>query len=516
MKVADLLAHAAARFPELAAAVHHDRSITFRDLYQASGRLAEHLRRLDLPAGSRIAILFENSIEYIIAYFAAFDSGLVTVPLDTSLAPESLNYILKDSGASVLIVQGKYRRNLDAILEGNKQLTALVSDKPLQPTNGTPVALLKDVLASELVLPDPGERAREPLTEDSPHELAAVFYTSGSTGKPKGVMLSHRNLVSNTMATVEYLRLQTGDSVMTILPFYYIYGNSLLLTHVACGGTVVIDNRFMYPEVVLDEMEKQRVTGFSGVPSTFMILLNNTSFTKRQFPRLRYFTQAGGGMAPEVVRRLMDAFPAKEVWIMYGQTEAAPRVTYCPPEKLLEKLGTIGIPVPGVEVKIVDDNGNELPPDQPGEIAVGGPNVMLGYWNQPDDTRDVLRNGWLITGDLARKDKDGYIFVVGRKREIIKASGHRVSAKEIEERILENQKVSEVAVFGVPDEVFGEAIKAAVVLKPGQTSDAREIQGWCQKKLAAFKVPKTVVFMEALPKYQSGKVNKLELKELPS
>jgi acyl-CoA synthetase (AMP-forming)/AMP-acid ligase II len=217
-------------------------------------------------------------------------------------------------------------------------------------------------------------------------------------------------------------------------------------------------------------------------------------------------------MAPEVTRRLMGAFPDKEIWIMYGQTEASPRVTYCPPEMLEEKLGSIGIPVPGVQVKIVDEDLNELPPGEAGEIAVGGPNVMLGYWNQPEDTAEVLRNGWLITGDLARKDEDGYIYVVGRKREIIKSAGHRVSAKEIEERILEYDKVVEAAVFGVPDDVFGEAIKAAVVLKPGEKAGAKDIQSWCQKRLAAFKVPKEVEFLDALPKYQSGKVNKLELK----
>jgi long-chain acyl-CoA synthetase len=515
MKVADLLARAAARFAATPAVVHHESRISFEELYRASGNLAARLRKLDLPAGSRAAILFENSIEYAVAYFAVFDSGLVAVPLDTSLSPESLNFILRDSGASVLIVQGKYRRQLDAILGENPALTLLISDKPLQPSSGTPVELLKNIIAADAAIPDPAERAAQAEAAESPHKLAAVFYTSGSTGSPKGVMLSHRNLVSNTLATVEYLRLQAGESVMTILPFYYIYGNSLLLTHVACGGTVVIDNRFVYPEVVLDEMEKQGVSGLSGVPSTFMILLNNTSFARRSLPALRYFTQAGGAMAPEVTRRLADAFPGKEIWIMYGQTEAAPRVTYCPPEKLFDKLGSIGIPVPGVRVRIVDDRLNELPPGETGEIAVGGPNVMLGYWNQPQDTEEVLRDGWLITGDLARKDDDGYIYVVGRKREIIKASGHRVSAKEIEERILECEKVAEAAVFGVPDEVFGEAIKAAVVLKPGARADAKEIQAWCQKRLAAFKVPKTVDFLESLPKYQSGKVNKLELKNRP-
>jgi len=513
MKVADLLSRAAAAYPDRTAAIHHDRRITFAELYAAASRLSERLRRLDLEPGSRVAILFENSIEYIIAFFASLGSGLITVPLDTSLSPENLNFILADCDARVLMVQGRYRRHLAAILGDNPNLRLLISDKPLsEVAGGVPVELMKDLLGAEVGVPDPRQAAAQAETTESPHELAAVFYTSGSTGSPKGVMLSHLNLVSNTLATVEYLRLKPGESVMTILPFYYIYGNSLLLTHVACGGTVVIDNRFMYPEVVLDEMEKQQVSGLSGVPSTFMILLNNSTFAKRSFPHLRYFTQAGGAMAPEVIRRLMEAFPTKEVWIMYGQTEASPRVTYLPPERLSEKLGSIGIAVPGVKIRIVDDQMREMPVGETGEIAVGGPNVMLGYWNQPGETAEVIRDGWLITGDLARRDGDGYIYVTGRKREIIKAGGHRVSAKEIEERILEYEKVAEAAVFGVPDEVFGEAIKAVVVLKEGLHATGKEIQGWCQQHLAQFKVPKLVEFLDALPKYQSGKVNKLELK----
>jgi acyl-CoA synthetase (AMP-forming)/AMP-acid ligase II len=276
---------------------------------------------------------------------------------------------------------------------------------------------------------------------------------------------------------------------------------------------LLIDNRFMYPEVVLDAMEELKATGFSGVPSHFMILLNNSTFTERKLEHLRYFTQAGGAMAPEVIRQLIDAFGQKEIFIMYGQTEAAPRVTWLPPEKLEEKLGSIGIEVPGVTVEILDEHGNEVPTDQTGELVVSGPNVMMGYFKQPEETAQVLRGGKLYTGDLARRDADGYYFITGRRREIIKSGGNRVSAKEVEERILEHDKVAEAAVFGVNDNVLGEAIKAVVVLKNGDSTGVKDIQTHCQKTLAVHKVPKFVSFVDALPKLQSGKVNKLLLKE---
>jgi len=204
----------------------------------------------------------------------------------------------------------------------------------------------------------------------------------------------------------------------------------------------------------------------------------------------------------------MKAFGHKEIWIMYGQTEASPRASYLPPEMLEKKLGSIGIAVPGVTLTVVDDEGREVPRGETGQIGVTGPNVMLGYWNQPEETKLVVRNGMLLTGDLARQDEDGYFYVVGRKKEIIKTGGNRVSSKEVEECLLKNDKILEVAVFGVPDDLLGEAIKAVVVLKSGARADKKEIQAHCKRYLAPHKAPKYVLFMEELPKYQSGKVNK--------
>lgn len=512
--VTDLLARSAAGSGVKIAIKHLEESISYRKLWDASCRLAERLKNLNLPEGSRAAILFENSVSYAVCYFGVLKAGLVAVPMDTSLAPDKLNFVLKDSEAHVLLVQSRYRRHLGQIIEGVSGLEMIVSDKVVKAESiPVPMEKLGHIINSDTPVEPPMAPDDDDDNDTEPHVLAAIFYTSGSTGLPKGVMLSHLNLVANTMATVEYLRLKPHDSMMVILPFYYIYGNSLLLTHVAVGGTLVIDNRFMYPEVVLDLMEQEKVTGFSGVPSHFMLLLNKSTFVKRQLESLRYFTQAGGAMAPEVIKRLVEAFPHKETWIMYGQTEAAPRVTWLPPEDVLRKLGSIGLEVPGVAVEIVNDEGRATPIGESGELTVIGDNVMMGYWHQPEATAEVLKDGRLYTGDLARRDDEGYIYITGRKREIIKSGGNRVSAKEVEERILEHEMVAEATVFGVADDVLGEAIKAAVVLKPGCAADEKEIQGHCQKTLAVHKIPKHVVFLSELPKLQSGKVNKLALQE---
>ncbi|HKK21590.1 MAG TPA: AMP-binding protein, partial [candidate division Zixibacteria bacterium] len=418
-------------------------------------------------------------------------------------------------------VHFRFQRLLARLYEMKPALRHIISEKELMvKLEGAEHTTLTQIL-SQLPAEEPAEADRKAglVSWDdvpkAPKELAAIFYTSGSTGQGKGVMLSHRSLVANTVGTVEYLKLTESDSVIVILPFYYIYGNSLLLTHVAVGGCLVIDNRFMYAETVLDTMQAERVTGLSGVPSNFLILLNNSTFPTREFPSLRYFTQAGGGMAPDVIRRLYETFPDKEVYIMYGQTEASPRVTWLPPDRLREKLGSVGIEVPGVKVRIIKENGEEASVGEEGEIVVGGDSVMMGYWNQPDEQQEVLKDSWLYTGDLAKRDEDGFIFIVGRRKEIIKSGGNRISVKEVEECLLTNEKIHEVAVFGVPDDIFGEAVKAVVVLKQGFESNFKEIQRHCRQSLAEHKIPRHVEFVEELPKYQSGKVNKLALKSRP-
>lgn len=516
----ELLKRSSATHPDRTAIFVEGKSITYRELDLAVEAFCAELRKLNLPGGSRIALLLENSIEYAIAFFAVLRANLVVVPLDTSASASTLSYVLSDCDVKVLIAHSRYRRQLKDATADALSLQLLLCDASLKIGHPT----MKVVTFGEFVKIDKKddltelrvEAYTEPITlqrNGKQHELAAIFYTSGSTGTPKGVMLSHLNLVSNTEATVEYLKLTEADRTLVILPFYYIYGNSLLLTNVASGACLVVDNMFMYPETVLNTMQEQKCTGLSGVPSNFMILLGKSTLTQRSYPDLRYFTQAGGAMAPDVTRKLMDAFPDKEIYIMYGQTEAAPRVTYLPPNRLEEKLGSIGIPLTGISVDICDEQGNSIPSGTAGELVVSGDNVMMGYWNQAEEEREVLKQGRLHTGDLGYKDSDGFIFIVGRKKEIIKSGGNRVSVKEVEECLVAFDGVLEACVIGVPDPLLGEAIKAVIVPKPGAELEQGAVLLHCKRKLADFKVPKIITIAESLPKYQSGKINRQLLKQ---
>ncbi len=515
MNLFQILEKSAALFPKNRAVIYYDDNISYQKLYENVIILSDYLVSLNLPNNSRIGLFLENSIDYVTAYFAVTKAGYTVIPLDTSLHPEKLFTILQDSEIHLLFAHFRFQRIFKKLYEMNHPLTHIISEKDFKlKTESIVYNDFQQIFnsSSQKSVPKATSVLNWDDANNAPHELAAMFYTSGSTGEAKGVMLSHKNLLANTIGTIEYLKLTEKDSIMVILPFYYIYGNSLMLTHIASGGTLVIDNRFMYAETILDTMEKEKVTGLSGVPSNFLILLNKSTFTERKFPHLRYMTQAGGAMAPDIIKRVVNAFPDKELYIMYGQTEASPRITWLPPEKVLTKIGSIGIEVNGIEVKLIGENGSEVSDNQVGEIVVGGDSVMLGYWNQPDEEKEVLKDGKLYTGDLAKRDDDGYLYIVGRKKEIIKSGGNRISVKEVEETLLSNSKIHEVAVFGVDDDIFGEAVKAVIVLRDGEETDEKEIQKYVRTLLPEFKVPRYIQFIDNLPKTQAGKVDKKVLK----
>jgi long-chain acyl-CoA synthetase len=339
-----------------------------------------------------------------------------------------------------------------------------------------------------------------------------LLYTSGTTGQPKGVMLTHANLLANTASIVEYLGLTANDSTVAVLPFFHSFGNSVLLTHLAVGGSVYIENRFTYPSKVVETLQQVRPTGFSGVPATFYILLHRTPFLQRDWSFLRYISQAGGGMRVETIHRLRQAMPATRIYIMYGQTEASARLSYLAPELLEGHTGSIGKAIPGVEIRVVDANGKETATGEVGELTARGANVMAGYWNDPAATAEAIRDGWLYTGDMARRDADGFLYIVSRKSDFIKSASYRISPVEIEEVIASLGGIEDVAAIGVPDSLLGEAIAACVVCPDGRF-DAEAIRSQCLAQLPMFKVPRYILHVPEIPRTPSGKKKYYVLRE---
>jgi long-chain acyl-CoA synthetase len=504
MLIHHFLEENAERFPYKDAAIHLGGRISYLELEAAANRLANFFVDRGIKPGERIGILLESSINYIIAYFAILKAGGVVVGLNSQSTPRNYKNVLSDCSVTALIVSKKIAHVAKIIQPELPSLKLIVCD-------GSYDRLPKEVESEFwLNIQLKGDPSRKPVS-NALENYAQIIYTSGTTGSPKGVTLTHGNLLANTESIVKYLDLQSDDRVMAILPFYYSYGNSLLLTHIYCGGSLVIDNRFAYPNVILEIMSQEKVTGFSGVPSTFAILMHKSNIANYRFEHLRYITQAGGPMTPALTQKILEAMPHIKIFIMYGQTEASARLSYLEPERLLEKIGSIGKAIPGVELTVKDESGRVCKPGEVGEIIASGDNIMAGYWNQPETTKEVLKKDGLHTGDLAKVDEDGYFYIVSRKSDMIKSGAHRISPKEIEEVFAEYPGLIETAVIGIPDEILGEIIIAYIVT--GDGVDTKELRKFLRLNLAPFKLPKEIIEIKALPKTPSGKIKKFQLVE---
>ena len=345
-----------------------------------------------------------------------------------------------------------------------------------------------------------------------PDSPAVVLYTSGSTGRPHGVVQTYRNIDANTRSIVDYLALSADDRALLALPLSYCYGRSVLQTHLFVGGSVFLDDRFAFPRVVMEALATEGCTGFAGVPLTYEIIRRSVDVSSISFPRLRYVTQAGGAMAAETIAWARRAFAPARLFVMYGQTEATARLTYLPPERALDKEGSIGIPIPGVELRVMGSNGDEVPDGEVGELVASGENVTPGYLGEPDETAAILHDGWLWTGDLAYRDADGYFFHRGRTKEILKIGGRRISPIEIEEVVARHPDVDEAAVIGVPHDLLAEVPVAFVVIRPGATPSEAELRRFCQERLPAFAIPVEFDVVRALPRNEAGKLMRSELR----
>jgi acyl-CoA synthetase (AMP-forming)/AMP-acid ligase II len=472
-----------------------DRRVTYAELRAAVLRVAGGLLELGGVKGERVGLLSENSPFFLEAYLGTIRAGLTIVPLPTEMTEVGFAEIVGNTGMNRVFLSPRF---LGRVGPWARKLGLSVL---------TERAMHEKQRSLELAFPEISPR----------RDLAALMFTSGSTGSPKGVMVTHRNIECNTLDIITYMGLDARDRVMTVLPFHYCFGLSLAHTHLMAGGTLVLNNEFkLFPESVLQDLIRLECTGIAGVPSTYQILLRKSRFASLAFPHLRWLQQAGGKLPNPCIEELRRAVPHARFFLMYGQTEGTARLSYLPPERLEEKLGSIGRGLPSTRLEVLGPDGAPVPPGsgEVGEIVARGDNVALGYWNDPVETGRYFRNGKLHTGDLARVDAEGFIYIVEREREVIKSGGNRVSAREIEDVVAELRDVVEVAVVGAPHELLGEAIKAFVTLAPHSSLTARDIEAHCRKRLPAFKAPEEVILLRTMVHNSAGKVLKRELRRL--
>lgn len=501
MLIHRFLENSASRLPDKVALVLNGKRVTYRQLDRSANSLANWFIRSGMQPGERVLILLENGEEYVISYYAALKAGMVAVPLSPEIRSDALQEILARITPRVVIASAKAEKALHDITAPPSSLAAALLANPTLSWQPRPFSTLRfDALLA-------GDACPAPIAIE-PSSLASIIFTSGTTGTPKGVMLTHANIVANTGSIIRYLGLTEADRQMVVLPFFYVMGKSLLNTHIAVGGSLVINNTFAYPASVLKQMAEEEVTGFSGVPSTFAYLLHRSPLKayRDKLPRLRYCSQAGGHMARQIKEELLAALPGHtSLYVMYGATEASARLAYVEPERLREKIDSIGIPIPGVTMKIADASGRELPDGETGELVAAGANIMSGYWRDPESTSAVLGPNGYRTGDLGYRDADGYFFLVGRSDNQLKVGGHRINPQEIEDALIATGLLIEVAVFGMEDTLAGHRLVAVGVPVDGSTTEMQVLEK-CLKRLPRFKVPSEMRFVKALPKNANGKV----------
>lgn len=499
MLLHDLLTASAAATPDADVLIERERRVRYADLDRLTSRCAHLFRECGVADGERVIIALDNSVEMVSAYLGAMRAGGVAVPLPAGPRSDRLPAAIADCAPQVVVVDEATARAL-----GDTAGFAGVAHVFVLAASAGPYADFGDAVA----------RADDTAIETGRDggDLAAIIYTSGSTGAPRGVMLTHDNLVANARSIVAYLQLAAADRVMCVLPFNYVYGLSLLHTHLLVGGSIVIENRGAFPNVVLEGMVAHQVTGFAGVPSTFALMLHRSRLDEMTLPDLRYVTQAGGAMPPAKIAEWLRRGPKADFYVMYGATEAAARLTYLPPADLPRKSGSIGRPIPGVEIAVLADDGTPAGPGETGELVARGANIALGYWNRPDETAQRFSAAGYHTGDLGYADDEGFLFLVGRRHDMIKVGANRVGAREIEDVLNEHPEVREAVVVAAPHDLLGEVPVAFVTLRTPLAIGADGLRGHAAATLAPYKVPARLTILDEMPTLSTGKADRMLLR----
>lgn len=464
---------------------------THGQLRAAAATLSQELASAGLAPGSRVGLLSRNSLFWVAAYLAVIRSGHTVVPFPTVLTPQDIATRAAFVECDTLL--------LESALEGRFAEVA---------------HLMRTVITDEALDAGTSGGCIDLGSAAPPAAEAVLMFTSGTTARPRAVRVTHDNIRANTDSIIDYLALDRDDQMLVVLPFSYCYGASLLHTHLRVGASLCLCDTLTFPESVVEMLAQERCTGFAGVPSTYQLLLRASSFGSTALPDLRHLQQAGGRLPPTEVAEIAASYPDARLFVMYGQTEATARLSYLPPADIGTRPGSIGQGIPGVALRVCDETGADVPPGVVGEIRASGASITPGYFRDPDATAARYVDGELCTGDMARTDEDGYLYIVDRQQDFIKPWGHRVSSQEVEDVILALPDVVSAAVVGRPDRDAGEAIVAFCTPRPGAVLTPDAVARHCRAKLARHMLPHDIHVIDSMPLNSSGKIMKATLREM--
>lgn len=507
MLFGDLIIRNARRYPHKDGIICGKERFTWSQVDARVNKLVRGLNRLGVKKGDRVAILSNNCHQFLECYCAGGKSGIITVPLNYRLVGRELVYILNNSEANSLIVSPDYVPVIRPILNELNYL----KNKILLTGNE------EDFLNYEGLLEKESPEKIEPQLDEQ--DLFWIMYTSGTTGHPKGVMITHKNVLTDALDDMYAYRMQKDDAMMVTPPLYHAAGTAISYSAMFVGAKIVVMRKWDSEEA-LEIIEKEKITASWINGAMLTDLLNSPSLGSRNHSSLRSVMYAGSPMPVELLKRAFPVF-GKIFWGLYGLTENTSSATCLPiedhvlegPENKTRKLYSVGRELISLHVRVVNDRVEDIKPGEVGEIIIEGDTVMKGYWKNPEATNETIKNGWLFTGDLAKVDEDGDIYIVDRKKDMIISGGENIYSKEVEDVINSHPSVLESAVIGVSDAKWGESVKAIVVLLPNKKLTSQELIDYCKDRLASYKKPKFIEFIESLPRNPSGKVLKSQLRK---
>lgn len=526
--LADFLIQSAANYPNHTALHFMGKEMKYSELLEGAYRFAHVIRKLGVGRGDRVAIMLPNCPQLVIAYYGTLLAGAVVVMTNPLYMPRELQHQLRDCGAAVILTLDLLHRKVKDIISSTSIrhviITSVKDYLPFPKNLLYPLKVKKDGMSLEvdyqegiysyLKLMHASSSSPVHTDVDAENDLALLQYTGGTTGLSKGVMLTHHNIIVNTIQTSlwAYKSVPGKERYLAALPFFHVFGLTVLLNEaVLLGGCLILVPRFDINQI-LAVIHKQKPTIFPGAPTMYIALINNSKIQSYDLSSIKLCI-SGAAPLPNEVQQRFEEMSGGRLIEGYGLTETSP-VTHANNIWEKRKTGSIGIPFPDTDARIVDPaTGNELPIGEIGELSIKGPQVMKGYWNAPDESAKVLKDGWLRTGDMARMDEDGFFYIMDRMKDIIIASGYNIYPREIEEVLFEFPDIEEAAVMGVPDKYRGETVKAFVVLKEGAKVTEAVLEQFCRERLAAYKVPHQYEFRTSLPKTLAGKVLRRKLVE---